>query len=294
MLADEISGLEYRQADVFAAGPLSGNGLAVFFDCAELSCETMQALTREMRQFESIFLMPGRGPGSVRARLFTMEEELDFAGHPVLGAACALHDRLGGPDEQDWTLELNVKSVPVTTRRSGGAFEAEMDQGMAEIGPPLTPEQAAPFLAAMNIGHADLAPGLPAQVVSTGLPYLILPVSGGLERIRQAHEHFEELLAEIGAKFAYVLDAAGLEGRTWDNAGLVEDVATGSAAGPVGAYLAAHGRIAPGREFTLRQGRFAHRPSELRVVADKRGDGWAVRVSGSVVMVASGRFDKRG
>ncbi|MGE4292016.1 MAG: PhzF family phenazine biosynthesis protein [Desulfovibrio sp.] len=288
-----LSGLEYRQVDVFAEGPLSGNGLAVFFDCGRLDSAAMQALTREMRQFESIFLQPGSGPDGYRARLFTMEEELDFAGHPVLGAACALHERLGGPEERAWSLELNARSVSVVTRRCDGCYEADMDQGLARMEPPLTPEQAAPYLAAMGIRAGDVPSGLPLQVVSTGLPYLILPVSGGLERVRLRHENFEERLSEIGAKFAYVLDATALEGRTWDNAGLAEDAATGSAAGPVGAYLAEHGRIESGVAFTLRQGRFVHRPSALRVLIQREGEGWHARVSGRVVPVASGRFDER-
>lgn len=287
-----LSGLEYRQADVFAPEPLCGNGLCVFFDDRGLSGPAMQALTREMRQFESIFLRPGEDPERCRARIFTMEEELDFAGHPVLGAVCALHERLGGAEERRWTLELNLGDVPVRTRRAAGAYEAEMDQGRARIEPPLDPERADAYLAAMNLRPEDREPGLPLQVVSTGLPYLILPVRAGLlERTRVAHADLEPFLAEIGARFAYVLDVSGLEGRTWDNAGRAEDAATGSAAGPVGAYLAAHGRVAPGSGLTLHQGRFVRRPSELCVRVDAEGSEFRVRVAGRVFLVASGRFD---
>ncbi|MEF2144054.1 MAG: PhzF family phenazine biosynthesis protein [Desulfovibrionaceae bacterium] len=294
MTASTLSGLAYRQVDVFADQVLGGNGLTVFFDADRLDAALMQALTCEMRQFESIFLFAGSTPNAVRAHIFTMEEELDFAGHPVLGAAAALHDRLDGYGERDWILELNAKEVPVRTRRvrhGQGAYEASMDQGIAELGPMLQPDVADRFLAAMGLTHADLEPGLLPQVVSTGLPYLILPVAQGLERARVAHPTLEPLLAEIGAKFAYVLDVPALEGRTWDNAGLVEDIATGSAAGPVGAFLVAHGRARSGQEIVLSQGRFTGRRATLRVEAAQEDQDLRVRVSGQVHMAASGVFD---
>ncbi len=91
---EPLHALEYHHVDVFAREPLSGNGLIVFPDAGALTTATMQRVTQEMRQFESIFLAATPEPHRVRARVFTMEEELPFAGHPALGAACALHERL--------------------------------------------------------------------------------------------------------------------------------------------------------------------------------------------------------
>jgi PhzF family phenazine biosynthesis protein len=88
--------LEYRQVDVFASAPLSGNGLAVVVTEAPLDPAFMQRLTCELRQFETIFLAPGAQPATYNARVFTMEEELPFAGHPSIGAAAVLHERAGG------------------------------------------------------------------------------------------------------------------------------------------------------------------------------------------------------
>ncbi|MGS8173864.1 PhzF family phenazine biosynthesis protein, partial [Pseudomonas aeruginosa] len=96
----------YWQLDVFAERPLTGNGLAVFDDASALDDAAMQAWTRELRQFESIFLLPGDDPRAFRARIFTLEEELPFAGHPLLGAAALLHHLRGGDNEQHWTLHL--------------------------------------------------------------------------------------------------------------------------------------------------------------------------------------------
>ena len=130
-------------------------------------------------------------------------------------------------------------------------------------------------------------PALPMQVVSTGLPYLIVPVQAGLERARISHPGFEGLLSASGAKFVYVLDPDRPEGRTWDNAGRVEDVATGSAAGPAAGYLLHHGVRPAGEPILVHQGRFTGRPSTIEVRPGPDGRLW---VGGPVAPVAAGRF----
>ncbi|WP_461211387.1 PhzF family phenazine biosynthesis protein [Desulfocurvus sp. DL9XJH121] len=287
-----LSGLRFRQADVFSRLPLAGNGLAVFPEAEGLDAAAMQALAREMRQFESIFLTPGPRPGAVRARIFTMDEELDFAGHPVLGAACVLHEERGGMEREAWTFHLNAGAVDVRTTRNHGGYAALMDQGRPEFGPPLSPERTAPLLAALGLGPEDLAPGLPAQVVSTGLPYLFLPLRSGLERVRVAVQDLEARLAAVGAKFSYPLDVGTREGRSWDNLGASEDIATGSAAGPAGAYLVCHGLAVPDEPLFISQGRFCHRPCSMAVRV--QGDAEAperVLVGGDVCLTARGTFD---
>jgi PhzF family phenazine biosynthesis protein len=302
-MQEPLQGLEYRQVDVFTREALSGNGLAVFPEAGGLAPETMQLITQEMRQFESIFLVPTAAEAHrVQARVFTMEEELPFAGHPVLGAACVLHERLyyvGDAGEREaWTLELPVGPVQVSTIRREGWYEATMDQGQPQFGATLDAEMVSRVLAALNLKESDLYPGLPLEVVSTGLPYLLAPLADGLERAAIVQPGFEALLATVGAKFVYVLHVAAREGRTWDNDGRVEDVATGSAAGPAGAYLVRHGLASPNEEITLHQGRFLGRPSEIRVqiegAAGDAGDAGeiaAVYVTGDVRMVARGVFE---
>jgi trans-2,3-dihydro-3-hydroxyanthranilate isomerase len=290
---EPLRGLEYCHADVFTREPLSGNGLIVFPDATTLAPETMQQITREMRQFESIFLLPTPEAHHVRARVFTMEEELPFAGHPVLGAACVLHDRLHTESEQEaWMLELPAGPVLVSTIRHEGWYEATMNQGRPAFGATLEAVAAQQILAALNLTTDDLYPNLPLEVVSTGLPYLLIPLTDGLERAAIVRAGFEELLASVGAKFVYILHLPTREGRTWDNDGRVEDVATGSAAGPVGAYLVRHGLASSNIEITLHQGRFLGRPSQMRVRVDvSNGEIVAVYVTGGVRMVARGVFD---
>jgi PhzF family phenazine biosynthesis protein len=282
----------FRHVDVFTRAPFSGNGLTVFPESARLSAAQMLRVTQEMRQFESIFLRATEDAHEAVARVFTVEEELDFAGHPILGAACVLHERLAGANEREvWRIRLNRGVAPVTTVRHAGWYSATMEQGAPVFGEIASPEQCAEYAAALSLAVDDLDEVLPLQMVSTGLPYLLVPVRTGLERVRIAHPAFEALLGKVGAKFVYVFDPRAHEGRTWDNAGLIEDVATGSAAGPTAAYLVRYGLAWPEADFTLAQGRFIGRPSQIRArVAGTPKGITGVSVGGDVCMVGGGEI----
>jgi trans-2,3-dihydro-3-hydroxyanthranilate isomerase len=285
--------LSFRLVDVFSKIPLAGNGLAVFTNCQGLSAEAMQKITQEMRQYESIFLFSTEESNRFEARIFTMEEELDFAGHPILGAACVLHELVKEEEQtQKWILELRAKTVSITTFKKEKSYFAAMEQGEPCFESPLELQKHSKLLRAFNLSEKDMHETLPLQVVSTGLPYLIVPVQCSLEKVEIVTRELGQMLAEIGAKFAYILQVPQLEGRTWDNEGRVEDIATGSAAGPVGAYLVRHGIKQPNREVILHQGRFVGRPSQIFIKAAGTAHHMhSVEVSGDVCMVASGAFD---
>ena len=230
-----------------AGWALRGNGLVVVLNAASLPAAVMQDVTREVRQFETGVLTDvDLTGGSARLRIFTEDEELDFAGHPALGAAAVLHTLLpvsGG--EQTWALAVAQRTVAARTRGAAGWIDATMDQGVPHFGRAIAGQPRGATATPWNLAPGQLHPALPMQVVSTGLPYLIVPVQDGLEPARISHPRFEELLAASGAKFVYVLDPDRPEGRTWDNAGRIEDVATGSAAGPAAGYLMHHGMRPP-------------------------------------------------
>ena len=275
--------------DVFASGPLTGNGLAVFLKTEGWPAAAMLRLTQEMKQFESIFLAEISAEGA-RARVFTVDEELPFAGHPILGAAAVLH-RTQAPqaDQGSWILRLAAGEVPVSTRKVGGHYWAQMNQGVPVFGRTLAAGELAPILARLGLTERDLVGGRAARVVSTGLPYLVVPVRPeALARVAIAGTDLETLLAAIGAKFVLVLDVAGRELRTWDNLGRVEDVATGSAAGPVAACLFSLGLADPALPLVIAQGRFTGRPSTIEV---RQGDAGRLLVSGEVWPVAHGFLD---
>lgn len=282
--------LEYVHLDVFSREAFAGNGVIVFPRAERLEDGQMLRIAEEMRQYESIFLSPGPDPRTRKARIFTVEEELPFAGHPLLGAAAALHDEASGSPEADWVLVLaDGREVPVQTGRRDGWTMSVMDQGGPEFGRILPPEARDDVLDAFGLSFDDLEPGLPAQVVSTGLPYLIVPLRSGLDRAAIRVPDLAEKLAAFGAKFAYLLDVHEIEARTWDNGGRWEDVATGSAAGPAGAYLVEHGLARADGGILVQQGRFAGRPSRIVVKVERRNGAVAsVKVGGEVSVVAKG------
>jgi trans-2,3-dihydro-3-hydroxyanthranilate isomerase len=279
--------MPYYHVDVFSDKLFSGNGLTIFPESQGLSKERMQTLTREMRQFESIFLRRVTDK-TYDANVFTMEEELVFAGHPSLGAAALLHE-LYEPEEDagDWVLRFPSKEIPVHTQRRPFGYQATMNQGPAVFGPVLSGEQRKDFLLALNLGEQDVSTTYPLQVVSTGLPYLLIPVVSGFEQARICVTDLGERLSSIRAQFIGVLDVHTLSIRTWDNLGQVEDIATGSLAGPSGAYLVNYGVCSKNEEILVQQGKNLGRPSKLLTQVLASGD---VYVTGDVVMVASGHI----
>ena len=270
---------------------MAGNGLAVVRSEISLEADTMLRIAQELRQFETIFLFDVVD-GGAEARIFTPEEELGFAGHPVLGAAAVLHARSGraAAEGQEWSIRVGGRPLAVTTAaRDGGVIWAEMDQGRAQVLAPLPPDVTIRLAAAVGVTAEQLRSDLPSQVVSTGLRYLLLPVTvEGLAASHVAAADLPSMLHEVGADFVYVLDPDRPEGRTWDNSGLTEDVATGSAAGPTAAYLISHGRRSAEEPFQVHQGRFVGRPSRMDVRSTQTG---SLRVGGLVAPFSSGTIE---
>ena len=278
--------MRYFHVDVFADKPLQGNGLAVVFPPeAGIEDGGLLAMAQEFKQFETIFLYP-QAPGRARARIFTVEEELAFAGHPVLGAAAVLHE-LHYPREEQAELQIVLPESEVVLRstRLATSFRVEMELEKTHFGHSLSADEAKVVAAALQLQPDDLHAAYPLEVASNGLPYLLVPVRQHLGEARIVAPDFAELLALWGAKFVYVFQAETLEARTWDNQGLVEDVATGSAAGPLYSYLVRHGRCRKGERITISQGRQVGRPSRIYgwVAEDDR-----VTVQGEVVFFAEG------
>lgn len=282
--------LGYVHVDVFSRSPFGGNGLPVFPDARGLTSAQMLRITQEMRHFEAIFLEPTDEAGTVRARIFDLFEELPFAGHPIIGAAAVVHRQAGLGGAQSWRFQLASKTVEVTTNVTAGGYSGLLDQGAPEFLGAFgdRPRVAAAF----DLVADDLAPDLPLEVVSTGLRYLIVPVRPGvLARARISHD-ITELVQDAGAQFAVLLDEAAAEVRHWNNDGIIEDIATGSAAGTIGAYRLRHGLARGGDTFILHQGQYTGRPSTLRVQPEGAADHVdTVKVGGDVAFVGHGVID---
>lgn len=280
--------MEYYHVDVFSKNKLAGNGLTVFLLDHELQSDHMQKLAQEFKQFETIFLLKGLDD-SFRARIFTVEEELDFAGHPILGAAAVLHDRFFEKQKQvEIIFKLNQKEVIVGSEKQGNSYCCQMNQGKPEFLGLLAKEQYDEYLQPLSLTKENLAEGYPLEVVSTGLPYLLVPIKSGLENVKIVTSDLEKRLEKISAKFVYIFDVNQMEGRTWDNFGNVEDVATGSAAGPVGAYLYEHGMKDRSENIVLHQGRYVGRPSEITVFNKQNNQD--IIVQGDVSILVKGEY----
>jgi len=282
--------ISYRHVDVFSPVAFGGNSLPVFLDCGALSSEQMLRITRELRHFEAIFVATMQESHTVAARVFDMFEELPFAGHPLIGAAAVLHDTSGAEDNETWYFKLRDKTVSIVTERVGSGYTAMLDQGEPELLG--TVAEGERFAALFGLRSQDLHPTLPLEIVSTGLRYLIMTLRpGALERARVQTDLTEGLRA-VGAQFAVLLDEAALEIRHWNNDGIMEDIATGSAAGAIGAYRLKHRLTQPGEIFVLSQGRFAGRPSTLQVLPEGTPESVrSVKVGGPVALVGRGVLD---
>lgn len=294
---------DYAQVDVFAEEPLEGNQLAIFTDARGLSDDEMQAFARETNLSETTFILP-RDPQveherGVRVRIFTTSEELPFAGHPTLGTASWLywnHPWLRAAEQI--VLDLNVGPIPVrfTPSKPGeqGIF-ATMRQNNPVFGD--THDYSA-LAKVLQLSLDDLDEQLPAQTVTTGNPFCLVPLKSlaAAERLRVPQTlQVSEYLARHNAKFFYFLTRAQTgSGADWHARMQFyngEDPATGSAAGPAIAWLVKHGAAVPGKQIIIEQGVEMHRPSRLYVSATLSGDKVSdVFVGGRTIPVAMGRF----
>lgn len=288
------------QLDVFTDRALTGNALAVFLDGRGLSTEQMQALARETNLSETTFIMPGDPAAEkergVRVRIFTVQEELPFAGHPTLGTAFVLRGQSGASEVH---LDLNVGTVPVRFEQPPGQpLFGEMTQKNPEFGASHTPEAVAQFT---NLGPADFDPSAPIQTVSTGMPFTITAVRS-LEKLRSLRldlQRASEYLAQSGGKFLYFVCRETVDPKARLHARMLfyngEDPATGSAAGCCAAWMVAHGVAASDERVMIEQGLEMHRPSRIFVRATKKDNQVInVRVGGNCVEVLRGEVTLAG
>ena len=281
--------------DVFAERPLAGNGLAVVDDADGVADEAMLALARELRLAETTFVQSADAEGAhYRNRIFTVQQEIPFAGHPSLGTAVAVA-RWRGLEEASFVQETGAGLQPIEVSSDSQRWRAEMLQNEPEFGTTLDAEAA---MHAVGLNSAEAHQDLPPQVVSTGLPTAIVPVSdaGSLARAAPNFESIDALLRDAEPRAGetptfYLVwvdeEAESARARMFSRAVIGgEDPATGSAAGPLGAYLSAQA----GRErIVISQGGEMGRPSVLEVeMVEGRP-----RVGGGVIPVIDGEVSLR-
>lgn len=307
--------LDYALVDVFAEAPLEGNMLAIFTDASALSSDEMQALARETNLAETTFIIPRdaaiESERGVQVRIFTVEEELKFAGHPTLGTASWLywnHPVFRGSETITLDLPVGPISVRFGKQAEGrpGVF-GTMQQNAPRFG---DVHDRAAIAAALNLSIDDLDPLLPIQTVSTGMAFCIVPLRSleVIEKLKIPQHAAMAYLEGSDAKFFYcIAPAAEGSGAQWHNRMQFyngEDPATGSASGCAIAYLVHHKRVASGAAVIFEQGIEIRRPSRIHVEASMTaveapdsvsGDAKEVFpdlvfVGGRTIPVAMGRF----
>lgn len=283
--------IPFRLVDVFTDRPFSGNQLCVVPDPVDLDHDAMLELAREIGFSETTFVTSA-DRDRYAMRIFCPDRELPFAGHPTLGTAVVLvsEGRVSSPAIQS----VPAGEIPVEV--DVASMTAWMSQLPPEFGPEF--EDRDLLARAAGLGPDDLHPDLPARVVSTGLPPLIVPVRDlpTLRRARVDQVAVAEACERSGADELYLFASGPGEDVTARFFGatisIVEDPATGSAAGPLGAYLAELGLAGMPGSVRILQGEQVGRPSELHVEVSRVDSTWGIRVGGGVRVVGRGVFER--
>jgi len=289
--------LKFYWADVFAVEALAGNPLPVVVDADSLDAATMKRIAREFNQAETTFVLkPSLAGATHRLRSFTTPgHEVFGAGHNALGAwlvlAAAGYVKAAAPSAT-FHQQLGEDVLPVELLFEGQALRRVV---MKHASPVFGADaaDASANASALGLDPADIDPRFPAQVVSTGAPHLLVPVRDRLavDRARPDAERLRAILASVGGEGCYVfaldpVDPAATAYARFFNptAGIEEDSATGTAAGPLAAQLVAKGVLRDESVVVIEQGHAMGRPSrlELRVSGDD------VRLYGSGVVIAEG------
>lgn len=306
----------FQQLDVFTERAFHGNPLAVFPEAEGLDDALMQQIAREMNLSETVFVLPSKDERALRRlRIFTPAQELPMAGHPVVGTWNMLAREGVVPLPEGgsgWTRirhELGIGVLPVEVEfASGQPLSVVMTQGKFMAGAEVTyADQRALIARALSLRPEDLDESLPIEPISTGNLVFAIPVRTleALGRCRVNAQLMQEAYSDTAPLGYYVFTRETVDGNPsaahargfFPAQGIEEDPATGSAAGPLAAYLVHHGAqgIEPQPDgsfhFVIEQGDFTKRPGRIRAwIKGTRGAVEEVRIGGPSVVVAHGEL----
>jgi trans-2,3-dihydro-3-hydroxyanthranilate isomerase len=291
--------IPFHIVDVFAEARYAGNQLAVVRDAGGLTAQEMQRIARETNFSETTFVMSGSPvDGMYPVRIFTPTEEVPFAGHPTLGTAYIIQQELIREPVETVLLNLKVGPIPVQFSYAGGRPDLLwMKQRNPEFGVEFERDRLS---AVLSLAPAVLDERFPVQEVSTGLPFIIVPLKT-LAAVRQARvdlRAYYELVNRIEAKGILIFCPEAYEQGHQLNVrmfadfyGVPEDPATGSANGCLAAYLTRHSYFGSGGiDVRAEQGYEIGRPSLLYLRTEPTAAGMCVFVGGRVMPVARGEF----
>lgn len=291
--------LPFYVVDVFAIGKYTGNQLAVFSNAQNLTTDQMQSIAKEIHFSETTFILSDQPENNgYSVRIFTPKYELPFAGHPTIGTAFIIQQKIIQQPVSRVNLNLQIGQIPVDISYQEGAIDILwMAQRPPTFDELFEPEQVAEVL---NISVDDLDERFPIQSVSTGVGFIIVPLKTqqALKACRINQQAYQEIIANIGAKMILVFCPETHEPENdlcvrvfADYFGMTEDPATGSGNGCLAAYLIQYDYFSqPSINLKVEQGYEIDRPSLLLLKARKDQSAIQVFVGGRVIMVAQGEF----
>jgi trans-2,3-dihydro-3-hydroxyanthranilate isomerase len=287
--------LKFYIVDVFAENKYEGNQLAVFIPEGKMDPTEMQKIAKEMNFSETTFILSGlQDNGGYDVKIFSPDSELPFAGHPTLGTAYVIKNLLDRSESSKIKLNLPVGQIPVV-------FEDQdtwMTQNQPEFGVNVEIDRIA---ASLQINREDINTDFPIQVVSTGLPSVIVHLNSldAVSRCKINHRDYADLLKYIGGDvnlLVFTTETASPENNLnvrlfMPIPGYLEDPATGSANGNLAGYLLEHNFFNSNEiDYRVEQGAFIGRPSLLKINAKKTDNHYFIQVGGQVIVVSEGKW----
>jgi len=294
-----LRSVAFSIVDVFAEEKYAGNQLAVVRRGDRLASDDMQKIAREINFSETTFIIGDtRRRGGFDVRIFTPAAELPFAGHPTLGTAYVIQQDLIREPVRKVVLNLKVGPIPVSfSYRQGKPDVLWMRQIEPQFGQTMDVRRVAPVL---GLKPGDLLPEFPVQEVSTGIPFVIVPVRTleAVKRSRFRPEKLAGLTTDSRGKAFLLFSSQAYDVRNDLNVrvfahcyGVAEDPATGSANGCLAGYLVRHRFFGRERiDIRVEQGYEIGRPSLLLLRAGETAGRIEVLVGGRVVLVARGKL----
>jgi trans-2,3-dihydro-3-hydroxyanthranilate isomerase len=289
---------EIHVVDVFTERPLAGNQLAVVLDAEGIPAEAMQRIAREMNFSETTFVLPPKNPGhAAQVRIFTPGTELPFAGHPTIGTAWVLStEGLVPGGALEFTLEEGIGPVPVRGEQSAGGLKFWMTHPKVSFGDVLPDRSGA--AAALGLSEDQLITSVPIQSASTGLPHTYVAlkdaqaVDAAIPDKQRLGKVFREAVFLFAPNGKYRLYSRMFAGHIGD---IIEDPATGSASGPLGAFAVKYGLVQRSASVSLvsEQGTKMGRQSFVHINLAYPPDGDVpsrIEVGGSVVPMLKGEL----
>ncbi len=274
--------LRYTLVDVFTRVPLRGNALAVFTGAAGIGDATLLDIAREMNLSETVFVLPPAGEGQARLRIFTPRAELDFAGHPILGAAAVVGRTI---TVDVLVFETGAGPIAVALDREGA--EVRSARLRAPLPEPVDPPDPAALAAALGA-----TPVLPVEAFRCGSEHALVAVGTEAELRGLTPDLWLVGRLHRGTVVVYARSGAGFEARVFAPAlGVAEDAATGSAAGPLALHAARHGWATTEEWVCIAQGEAIGRASALRARITGTADApTQVEVEGDMVLIGRGEL----